>query len=135
MPNDYPDAYYDALVLFAYGHPPGSEETRLTVMQSAVHIAGHPLKAEAVIGSSPHTIIGINDAGWMMVSGVGWRLFLGSREAAREVAMACNTLHRALIPDRTRFEQACERYIARSQDPWTEFVERSGSRLDDRSLG
>ncbi|MFP7675517.1 hypothetical protein ACG74X_19395 [Marivita sp. S0852] len=111
MTHAHPHQNMIALVLFAYDPPPFHEPPEQIFSVEDVLIDTGTPNVLLRTNNDYHPIIGMNAEGWMMVAGVGWRLFNTLDETtAMSIWHICNRSQARILEDRGGFLEALRQY-------------------------
>ena len=113
MTTTFKDAHFDAFMTFIFDPPPLGRPG-LSVAAARINPPGRLPEIE--LDGRLYAVVGVTPAGWLSTAGGGWRRFTGDSDTLSAIASACRPLQQLLLNDRSAFDAALRRYLARCDD-------------------
>lgn len=106
-------SHHNALIAWAFDPPPLGRPG-LTVAAARINPPGRLPEIE--LDGRLYDVVGVTPAAWLSTAGGGWRRFTGDSDTLSAIASACRPLQQLLLNDRTAFDAALHRYMARCDE-------------------
>lgn len=113
MTTTFKDAHFDAFMTFIFDPPPIGQPGP-SVAIARINPPG--VLPEVTLDGAVWSIVGVTPSGWLVLAGRGWCRFTGDSDTLSAIASACRPLKQLLLNDRTAFDAALHRYMARCDD-------------------